>query len=147
MRYFAYGFNMQSSHMQECCPGCRLVARALLRDHRLVFSRWWAAWGGGGVGDIQPAAGQVVEGVVWEITPAHCEALDRFEEYPASYTRRDVRVETADGWTLAAFAYAACPEGDYRPARAYLGRIIEGAREQGLSPGYLAFLEAIPTED
>ena len=147
MLYFAYGFNMQSGHMQECCPGCRLVARALLRDHRLAFSRWWAAWGGGGVGDIQPAAGQAVEGVVWEITPAHCEALDRFEEYPASYTRKDVRVQTDDGRTLAAFAYAARPEGDYRPARAYLDRIIDGAREQGLSPGYLAFLEAIPTED
>lgn len=86
-------------------------------------------------------------GFNWEITPAHCEALDRFEEYPAFYTRRNVRVETADGRMLAAFAYAARPEGDYRPARAYLGRIIDGAREQGLSLGYLAFLEAIPTED
>jgi hypothetical protein len=56
-------------------------------------------------------------------------------------------VETAYGRTIAAFAYAARPEGDYRPARAYLDRIIDGAREQGLSPGYLAFLEAIPTED
>jgi hypothetical protein len=147
MLYFAYGFNMQSVHMQECCTGCRLVARALLRDHRLVFSRWWAAWGGGGVGDIRPATGQVVEGVVWEITTAHREALDHFEDYPVSYTRKDVTVETIDGRTLAAFAYVARPEGDYRPARAYLRRIIDGAREQHLSPGYLAFLEAIPTED
>jgi gamma-glutamylcyclotransferase (GGCT)/AIG2-like uncharacterized protein YtfP len=147
MLYFAYGFNMQAAHMKAHCPGCRLVARALLRDHRLIFSRWWAAWGGGGVADIQPAAGRVVEGVVWEITPTDREALDWFEEYPTSYTRKDVRVETFDGRTLTAFAYVARPEGSYRPARSYLRHIIDGAKEQGLTPGYLAFLEAIPTED
>jgi cation transport regulator ChaC len=137
---------MQSEHMRPQCPGCALVAKARLRDHRLVFSRWWSAWGGGGVADIQPAPGEVVEGVVWEITPAHRETLDRFEEYPASYTRKDLAVETWDGRTLAAFAYVARPQGSYRPARAYLQRIIAGAQEQGLSPAYLAFLNTIPTE-
>jgi len=147
MLYFAYGFNMQTAHMQRQCPGCRLVGRACLHDHRLVFSRWWAAWGGGGVADIQPSAEHVVEGVVWEITPAHREALDRFEDYPTSYTRKDVTVETSDGWPMAAFAYVAHQEGGYRPARTYLQHIIDGAKEQGLSPDYQAFLEAIPTED
>jgi gamma-glutamylcyclotransferase (GGCT)/AIG2-like uncharacterized protein YtfP len=144
--YFAYGFNMQSEHMRAHCPGCALVAKARLRDHRLVFSRWWSAWGGGGVADIQPARGEVVEGVVWEITPGHREALDRFEEYPASYTRKDLAVETWEGRTLAAFAYVARPEGRYRPSRAYLQRIIAGAQEQDLSPAYLSFLKKIPTE-
>ncbi len=147
MLYFAYGFNMQSAHMEGLCPGCRLVARALLRHHRLAFSRWWAAWGGGGVADIRPAQGRTVEGVVWEIAPAHVEALDRFEEYPASYLRKEVSVEAFDGRALAAFAYVARPDGCYRPARAYLRHIIDGAKEQGLSPGYLAALEAIRTED
>jgi|WetSurMetagenome_2_1015567.scaffolds.fasta_scaffold27323_3 gamma-glutamylcyclotransferase len=146
MLYFAYGFNMQTAHMRAHCPGCVLVGRAILRDHRLTFSRWWTAWGGGGVADIQPAPGEVVEGVVWEISPVHREALDRFEEYPTSYTRKDVTVETPDSRTLSAFAYVAHPEGCYRPARRYLRQIVVGAREQGLSAAYVAFLAAIPTE-
>ncbi len=146
MLYFAYGFNMQSGHMQTCCPGCTLVARARLRDHRLAFSRWWAAWGGGGVADIEEAPGETVEGVVWEIGEAHRAALDRFEDYPASYGRKDVTVETVDGRRLLAFAYAARREGAYRPSRVYLAHIVAGAREQGLSPAYVAFLNGIPTE-
>jgi gamma-glutamylcyclotransferase len=146
MLYFAYGFNMQSGHMRKHCPGCVVVATARLRDHRLTFSRWWSAWGGGGVADIQPAAGAVVEGVVWEISEAHREALDRFEEYPTSYGRMDVTVETWDGRRLNAFAYVARPDGSYRPSRAYLSQLIVGATEQGLSAAYLAFLKSIPTE-
>jgi gamma-glutamylcyclotransferase (GGCT)/AIG2-like uncharacterized protein YtfP len=124
-----------------------VVARAVLRDHRLAFSRWWAAWGGGGVADIQPAPGSTVEGVVWEIAPEQQAALDRFEEYPTSYGRTPVCVQAWDGRMLTAFAYVARAEGCYRPARAYLRRIVAGACEQGLSPDYLAFLRAIPTED
>jgi septum formation topological specificity factor MinE len=47
---------------------------------------------------------------------------------------------------LSAFAYIARPEGSYRPARDYLQQIVAGAREQELSPAYVAFLTGIPTE-
>jgi len=147
MLYFAYGSNMHSGQMQKRCPGCVFVASARLRDYRLVFSRPWAAWGGRGVADIQPSRGSVVEGVVWEITSAHRDALDEYEESPAAYTRQDVVVETFEGKTLTAFAYFAKPMGSYRPGRRYLQSLIDGARAHGLSPGYVASLEAIPTED
>ena len=147
MLYFAYGSNMHPGQMQKRCPGCTVVATARLRDHRLAFTRPWAPWGGGGVADIQPEAGSVVEGVVWEITEAHRDALDNYEEYPRAYTRKDVVVETFDGRTLTVFAYVARPAGTHRPRRRYLRQLIEGAREHGLTPGYVAFLEAFPTED
>ncbi len=138
---------MHPRQMQKRCPGCASVATARLRDHRLAFTRPWAAWGGGGVADIQPAAGSTVEGVVWEITEAHRDSLDTYEEYPRAYTRKDVVVETFDGRSLTVFAYFAHPAGAYRPSRRYLRQIIEGARAHGLSPGYVASLEIIPTED
>ena len=147
MRYFAYGSNMHPGQMAKRCPGCTFVATARLKDHRLTFSRFWSAWGGGGVADIQPAPGSAVEGVIWEITGTHRQTLDDYEDYPTSYTRKDVVVETVDGRTLTAFAYTAKPTGVYRQARRYLREILEGARAQHLSPDYISFLEAIPTED
>ena len=147
MLYFAYGSNMHPGQMRKRCPGGAFVATARLRDHRVAFTRPWDAWGGGGVADIQPAPGSIVEGVVWDITEAHQKALDEYEEYPRAYTRKDVTVETFDGPTLTAFAYVARPGGTHRPRRRYLRQLIEGAREHGLSPGYVAFLEAIATED
>jgi gamma-glutamylcyclotransferase (GGCT)/AIG2-like uncharacterized protein YtfP len=143
MLYFAYGSNMHPGQMRNRCPGCTFVVAARLRDHRLVFSRPFAAWDGGGVADIQPAVGSIVEGVVWDISPAHRDALDAYEEYPTAYTRKDVVVETSEGQTLAAFAYCARPLGSYRPGRRYLNQLIEGARANGLSPMYVAFLESI----
>jgi gamma-glutamylcyclotransferase (GGCT)/AIG2-like uncharacterized protein YtfP len=147
MFYFAYGSNMHPGQMRNRCPGCSFGAAARLRDYQLAFSRPWAAWGGGGVADIQPSPGSIVEGVVWEITESDRDTLDKYEEYPTAYTRKDVAVETFDGKTLAAFAYHARPIGSYRPGRRYLQQLIDGARAHGLSPGYIASLEAIPTED
>ena len=146
MLYFAYGSNMHPGNMRKRCPGCTFVAAARLREYRLAFTRAWASWGGGGVADIQPAPESIVEGVVWEITAAHRDALDVYEEYPNAYTRMDMVVETFDGRTLTAFAYVAQPAGNHRPSRHYLHQIIEGAKAHGLSPGYIAFLEAVPTE-
>ena len=147
MLYFAYGSNMHSDQMRKRCPGCSFIAAARLRDHRLVFSRPWAAWDGAGVADIQASPGSIVEGVVWEITETHRDALDAYEEYPTAYTRRDVVVETFEEKTLTAFAYFANPMGSYRPGRRYLQSLIDGARAHRLSPRYVAWLEAIPTED
>jgi gamma-glutamylcyclotransferase (GGCT)/AIG2-like uncharacterized protein YtfP len=147
MFYFAYGSNMDPDQMRKRCPGCSFIAAARLRDHRLVFSRPWAAWDGAGVANIQASSGSIVEGVVWEITETHRDALDEYEEYPIAYTRKEVIVETFEGMTMTPFAYLAKPLGSYRPGRRYLQSLIEGARAHGLSPEYIAFLAAIPTED
>jgi gamma-glutamylcyclotransferase (GGCT)/AIG2-like uncharacterized protein YtfP len=88
-----------------------------------------------------------VEGVVWDITDAHRNSLDAYEEYPNAYTRKDVVVETFDGRTLTAFAYVAHPSGPVRPNRRYLQQIIEGARAHGLTPSYIAFLESFGEKD
>jgi len=146
MLYFAYGSNMHPGQMQKRCPGCIFIAAARLRDHGVAFTRPWAAWGGGGVADIQPAPGSTVEGVVWDITDAHRSSLDKYEEYPNAYTRKDVVVETFDGRTLTAFAYVARPAGACRPSRRYLQQIIEGARSHGLSPSYITFLESFSAD-
>ena len=147
MLYFAYGSNMHPAQMRQRCPGCTLVGAAKLRDYRLVFSRPFAAWDGRGVADIERCPGGLVEGVLWDITEGHRDALDAYEQYPTEYTRADVTVETVDGRAVVAIAYVARPLGTFRPGRRYRDALVEGARAHGLSPEYIRFLETTPTED
>ena len=146
MLYFAYGSNMLAEQMARLCPGSKPVNPARLHDHRLVFNRLWDGWGGSAVASVEPCTGAVVEGVLWEISEADRAALDRFEDFPASYLRQDVMVETFEGRSLPAYTYVARPQGNFRPRREYLEQVITGGRQHGLSPEYLASLEAIATE-
>ncbi len=147
MFYFAYGSNMHPTQMHQHCPGCVLVGAARLRDYRLVFSRPFAAWDGRGVADIEACPGSLVEGVLWDITEVHRDALDAYEQYPTEYGRAEVTVTTFDGRTVPAFAYVARPQGTFRPGRRYRDALVEGARAHGLTPEYIRFLEMTPTED
>ena len=147
MLYFAYGSNMLPSQMRQLCPGCVLVGAARLRDYRLAFNRPFAGWDGRGVAGIEACPDGLVEGVLWDITEAHRDALDAYEQYPTEYGRAELTVTTFDGRTVSAFAYVARPLGTFRPGRRYRDAIVEGARAHGLTPEYIRFLESTPTED
>jgi gamma-glutamylcyclotransferase (GGCT)/AIG2-like uncharacterized protein YtfP len=145
MLYFAYGSNMERHHMKQRCRSAKFVAAATLRDYELTFSGTSSMWGGG-VADLNPAKGKVVEGVLWEITDADLKALDEYEGYPKVYVRRNVEVEAADGRKMQPFAYVMAKPGLYKaPSRRYLRLLISGAEEHGLSDEYVTRLEAIRT--
>jgi len=145
MFYFAYGSNMERHHMKRRCRSAKFVASATLRDYELNFTGTSSMWGGG-VADLNPAKGKVVEGVLWEITEADLKGLDAYEGYPKVYVRRNVEVETPDGRKMEAFAYFMARPGLYKaPSRRYLRLLVSGAEEHGLSDKYIMSLEAIRT--
>ncbi len=146
MLYFAYGSNMDREQIRERCPESRFITTGRLKDFRLVFSRWSEDWGGG-VADIEPSEGDVVEGVVYEISANDLSSLDSYEGYPLDYFRAYVEVMTPGGAELTVFAYFANPMGVYLPTRRYLMSLKKGALEHGLSPEYILFLESIETVD
>jgi gamma-glutamylcyclotransferase len=121
------------------------MAAVTLRDYELNFTGTSSMWGGG-VADLNPAKGKVVEGVLWEITEADLKGLDEYEGYPKVYVRRNVEVESSDGQKMQAFAYFMAKPGLYKaPSRRYLRLLVSGAEEHGLSDGYTTSLEAIRT--
>lgn len=82
--YFAYGMNTNPEQMSYRCPTARSLGLAKLNHHRFEFRAH---------ATISASRGQVVEGVLWEITPADEAALDRLEGYPVYYGKKTVMIE------------------------------------------------------
>lgn len=144
--YFAYGSNMASSQMAERCPGAVCLGAARLPGYRLAFDAW-SNRRGGLVADVLPAPDSEVWGVLWEVTDEHAEALDRYEGVArGQYRREGVRVESATGETVAAFAYVICNPGEEGATTdGYQALLLEGAREHSLPPDWVKAIEDVPT--
>jgi gamma-glutamylcyclotransferase (GGCT)/AIG2-like uncharacterized protein YtfP len=82
--YFAYGMNTNPEQMSYRCPAAQALGLATLKHHRFEF-RTHAT--------ITVSPDQVVEGVLWSITPSDEDALDRLEGYPVYYGKKTVMVE------------------------------------------------------
>jgi gamma-glutamylcyclotransferase (GGCT)/AIG2-like uncharacterized protein YtfP len=133
---------MASAHLATWCPSFRALGPAELRDHRLAFLRRSIRWQAGVV-DIVPEPGRSVWGVLYEL-PLGLAELDRKEAEGLAYRRRQVEVRL-DGAPLTAFAYQLIEReaAEVPPRREYVELLVQGAREHGLPPGYLAQLEAM----
>ena len=127
--YFAYGANLDIRSMELRCPGHRRIGRAVLKDYRLMFK---------GVADVEPAHGHQVHGALYEITPEHLHALDRFEGYPRLYIRRQVQVVTDEDATIQATIYQMSKRDGYSPPlKGYLNTILSGCRQWGIPEEYI----------
>ena len=122
--YFAYGMNTNPEQMSLRCPTARALGLSKLHHHRFEF-RTHAT--------ISVSRGQVVEGVLWEITPSDEDALDRLEGYPVYYGKRTVMVEH-QGQHFRAMVYVMdstmlpAPPNDY-----YYQTVAEGYDKFGVS--------------
>jgi gamma-glutamylcyclotransferase (GGCT)/AIG2-like uncharacterized protein YtfP len=150
--YFAYGSNMSWTQMQHRCPGARFKCVAKLADHKLAFTRTSERWQGGGVADVAPDSGKAVWGVVYEVTPADLDSLDRWEGYVEGraaneYTRGKVTIldRGRASKPLEAWIYRAVPQGPhFAPGAAYRDTLVAGAKHWKLPELYVEDLEAIP---
>src|SRR5260370_28717436 len=80
MLYFAYGSNMDWDQMKTRCPSACFVGVAVLRDHRLAFTRR-SKKRACGVADAVPEEGAAVWGAVFEIADVDIGRLDDTEGY------------------------------------------------------------------
>jgi hypothetical protein len=81
--YIAYGSNLNIDHMSVRCPNAIPVGTTVLEDWTLAFHMHL---------NIERCFTCQVPAVVWEITDADEQALDRYEGYPDYYTKKTLTV-------------------------------------------------------
>jgi gamma-glutamylcyclotransferase (GGCT)/AIG2-like uncharacterized protein YtfP len=150
MLCFAYGSNMDWDQMRERCPSTRFVGTAVLRDHRLAFTRK-STNRNCGVADGVPEHGRELWGVVYEICDHDVGKLDTAEGYRPgreknSYWRREclVFLDNDGERPLTVSTYFAEREPNPPlPNAEYKNLILSGARYWHLPEGYIRELEEI----
>lgn len=150
MLYFAYGSNMNWIQMRERCPSSRFGGIAVLRDHKLAFTRK-SVNRGCGVADVVATDGAFAWGVVYEIADLEVGNLDASEGFRPgraknSYCRREciVFLDGADHRPLTVSAYFGYPQRNPPfPNAAYKDLILTGARHWHLPGEYISELEQI----
>lgn len=125
MVVFAYGSNLDEAQMQARCPSARVLGRAQLVGHALVFGGH-SGRQGGAVASVVRNAGQAVDGLLYTLSEIDLRTLDRFEGTPWVYERVTRVVTTAHGVQQRAFVYVLSTRrpAPLRPAPSYLAVIL-----------------------
>lgn len=135
MLYFGYASNMDELQMADRCPGATIVDGAVLADHRFVIAAE-------GYANVLPAPGEVVFGLLWQITPADEAALDHYEGVrPGLYRKEQAEVTTTGGKSVRALIYLASDTALGRPRPGYLEQVVAAARRHHLPGDYITRLE------
>lgn len=122
--YFAYGSNMDRAQMKRRCPDSKYVGKAVLKGYRLGFTGHSNNWGGA-VATITKGEGSV-PGILYKVTDADIENLDRFEGYPTVYQRKTVKVGGQDALIYLRSLKSPKPVGP-----AYLVKLWRAYKENG----------------
>jgi len=141
--YFAYGSNLNRSIFVERRKMQALDVRwGWLHDYGLRFNIP-VGQGERGVANIEPEPGARICGALYLLDPDVFDRLDRTEGvHMELYCRVPVEVITDAGETIGALAYqSSLTTLGRKPSPRYMGLILDGAREHGLPPEWLAFLE------
>ncbi len=143
--YFGYGSNMCDATFCGRRGMRPLAARAgRLDGYRLCFNLPVGP-GERGVANIEPEPGATIYGVLYLLTRAELDRLDRTEGvHVGAYRRVPVEVVADDGAGLTAITYRSSRTTTGRkPSARYLQLLLDGAREHGLPREYVRFLEGL----
>ncbi|MBF0122947.1 MAG: gamma-glutamylcyclotransferase [Candidatus Omnitrophica bacterium] len=127
------------SHQQmlsERAPGAKFIGSGELEGYWLVFDGYSSFWRGP-VANIVKSADDVVWGGLFEITRDHLERLDQYEGYPQYYSRMEMSVQRPGREKLTAWMYVRPAQVPGRPSKAYLDRVLQGARDCRLPGDYI----------
>lgn len=148
MLHFAYGSNMSVKRMKKRVPGAKAQGTAFLAEHQLKFHK---------VGRDESAkcdalytgeAGDVVHGVLYELSEEDKEKLDKAEGLGMGYEIKEVTVVDSQGKEIQAFTYYATKiDETLFPYHWYKNHVVRGAEEAGLPQKYLTRLFRIVSRE
>jgi cation transport regulator ChaC len=147
MKYmFAYGSNMSSPRLNDYGVNPPLGEAAMLPNHTLVFNKRSSDCSG--KANVMPSPGGTVWGVLYSLAASDVSLLSHREK---GYQPTEAVVITRDGTSQAALLYlagSASQVAGLLPYSWYKEFIVAGAKEHGLPPEYVAYLETlVATED
>jgi gamma-glutamylcyclotransferase (GGCT)/AIG2-like uncharacterized protein YtfP len=147
--YFAYGSNLDPQDWERFCwergfdPSClNPVQPAVLPDFELVFDYYSRSRRGGAL-NLRPRVGQMVEGLLFRVTPEGRQALDRKEGHPNYYERFETVALLPDGSAVPVRTYRARADRAgtfHKPTTEYLQICRRGRAHYGL---HTRMLEAV----
>lgn len=143
--YLAYGSNMLVRRIEERLGGCRLLGAASASGLSLRFHKRGRDGSGKCDAFFTEHGGDVLHGVVYELSEQQRATLDRFEG--AGYEPRDLVVDSAGG-ELEVYTYVA--RADHidpvlRPFPWYKSIVLAGALANGLPASYVEHLREVET--
>lgn len=150
LRYFAYGSNMfvRRIRQPDRAPSAVPLSTGALVGHRLLFHKRSTRDGSGKCNVIRTnMAGDLVYGVLFEISRGNGHSLDVVEGRNRGYAREDVDVMTPHGW-VKAFTYVAQShyiDDALQPFHWYKGFVVAGAGEHRLPATYRGTLQIVPS--
>jgi gamma-glutamylcyclotransferase (GGCT)/AIG2-like uncharacterized protein YtfP len=144
MKHFGYGSNLNQGFLRDYCPSANFIMRAFLPNYQVQF-RFWSKRRQGGISTIIEKPGELVHGVVYEISSSDLKKLDILESVPQGlYSRNEFLVLGEDRkWHTVDLYRVINPQGPFTPSRSYVKLMLEGAREHNLDPDYIRKIENI----
>ena len=136
MYYFAYGSNMSHEQMQQRCPNSLFITASNLKGYEFVYDGYSENWKGA-VANIIKSPGSVVLGGIYEITQDDLQKLDKYERYPCTYKKSEMKVEDDAGRIYDAIVYYRTGKKQANPSAEYRQRVIDGANDCGINQDYI----------
>lgn len=148
--YFSYGSNMDAARVLRRCGPTASRRWAVVEGMRLHFAKRAEIPGipDAGFATLRPDDDARAEGVVYGVTEAQLDAMDRHEGVPLHYSRHPIGLRLVDGSRIEAVTYLANPDrcaAGLKPPRFYLYHFHQAS--DLLSPGWLAWLRGVETAD
>jgi hypothetical protein len=118
--------------------------KAYLPNFEVQF-RFWSKRRNGGISSIISKPGELVHGVIYDISNEETADLDVLESVPdCLYKREKFKVMGEDSkWYDAEIYYVVDPKGPFTPSKEYVETMIKGAKQHGIDPEYIKKLEII----
>lgn len=143
LRYFGYGSNMFTKRLRERVSSAKPIGIGYVKEHQL---RWHKESGdGSGKCDIYFTGDKkhLVYGVLFEISAAEKNKLDKAEGLNNGYNEKKVAVITSSGLVSAVTYYATVTDEQLRPYDWYKRYVVEGAVEHCLPESYVEELKSV----